>query len=402
MSTRLLAVLTPLLALALPPLSAATTLDPMVALFHKWQMKDAAMVVDKAAAQGHRHVQFCIALQAQLDPDHRVKAIGLYRESREPGNPGNAFYPSDSAVRAELKSYYDACFAKAVDNKLAISVLLHLNAHGEIQEWRNHFDFDPLQALSGTTYEESVLLPVIESLESKVPADWPVELSLQGEMGTTVFKHPDSWRTLIERLRARGKLHNARFGLSFNYQGVAGRANAAETDPAAIKKLWDACDFIGVSMYQRVSMPPRTEDFDLAVGLFAGEFHGLGCPLPVAKPLHFVEVGLGGGGLSDTDWKTRIPATTAADAARAPYLGSPKTVEADPWSDPSLKSLRAGYHRALCDYLSDTRQRHPVKRAFLWSFGSWDPQGLDEAGFADNDIIRSISEHNRKIPKPGS
>ena len=402
MTLRFILILPILLAAGIPPLAAATTLDPMVALFHKWQMKDAAAVVEKAAAQGHRHVQFCIALQARLDPDHRVQAIGLYRENRDPAAGGNAFYPSDPAITRELKSYYIACFAKAVEKKLAISVLLHLNAHGEIQEWRNHFDFDPLQALSGATYEESVLLPIVESLEATVPADWPVELSLQGEMGTTVFKHPDSWRTLIERLRSRGKLSKARFGLSFNYQGVAGRANPAETDSAALKKLWDACDFIGVSMYQRVSMPPRTEDFDLAVGLFAGEFNGLGCSLPSAKPLHFVEVGIGGGGLSESDWKPRIPATTAADAARAPYLGSPSATEADPWSDPSLKSLRAGYHRALCLYLADTRQRHPVQRAFLWSFGSWDPQGLGEPRFGDIDIIRLISEHNREIPGPGS
>ncbi len=374
----------------------------MVALFHKWQMKDAAVMVEKAAEGGHKHVQFCIALQAQLDLQHRVKVIGLYRENRDPAAGGNVFYPSDSEVISELKNYYTTCFSKAVEKKLAISVLLHLNAHGEIQEWRNHYDFDPLLPISGMTYEESVLLPIVESLEATVPADWPVELSLQGEMGTTVFKYPDSWRILIERLRSRGKLSRARFGLSFNYQGVAGSANVAETDPAALKKLWDACDFIGVSMYQRVSMPPRSEDFDLAVGLFAGEFIGLGCPLPSAKPIHFVEVGIGGGGLSDTDWKPRIPATNAADAARAPYLGSPSATEVDPWSDPALKSLRNGYHRALCYYLADTRQRHPVQRAFLWSFGSWDPQGLGEARFADNDIIRFISEHNRKVPGPGS
>lgn len=402
MTLRFIAILPILLAVGIPPLAAATSLDPMVALFHKWQMKDAPAVVEKAAKQGHRHVQFCIALQARLDPDHRVQAIGLYRENREPAAGGNAFYPSGPAITRELKSYYAACFAKAVEKKLAVSILLHLNAHGEIQEWRNHFDFDPLQPLSGTTYEESVLLPVIEALESNVPADWPVEISLQGEMGTTVFKYPNSWHALIERLRSRGKLTNARFGLSFNYQGIAGRVSAAETDPAALKKLWDACDFIGGSMYQRVSMPPRTEDFDLAVGLFAGEFIGLGCPLPYTKPIHFVEVGLGGGGMSEGDWKTHIPAATAADAARAPYLGSPKAAEADPWSDPSLKSLRTGYHRALCHYLADTRQRHPVQRAFLWSFGSWDPQGLEEPRFADTEIIRSISEHNRRFPKPGS
>ncbi len=402
MNLRFPAILPMLLATGIPLLAAATTLDPMVPLFHKWQMKDAALVVDRAAAQGHQHVQFCIALQARLDPEHRVKAIGLYRENREPGNAGNAFYPSDPAVTRELKSYYAACFARAVEKKLAICILLHLNAHGEIQEWRNHFDFDPLQPLSGASYEESVLLPIVESLESTVPADWPVELSLQGEMGTTVFKYPESWRTMIERLRSRGKLTKARFGLSFNYQGVAGRANPAGTDPTALKKLWDACDFIGVSMYQRVSMPPRTEDFDLAVGLFAGEFHGLGCPLPSAKPLHFVEVGLGGGGLSDADWKSYIPANTAADAARAPYLGSASASEVNPWSDPALKLLRIGYHHALCLYLADTRQRHPVERAFLWSFGSWDPQGLGEPRFADADIIRSITEHNRRIQKTGS
>lgn len=394
-----LALLT-ILAPIVGPLSAATTLDPMVALFHKWQMKGAPAVVEAAAKNGHDHVQFCIALQALLDPGHRVQAIGLYRENRDPEKGGNAFYPSDPAVRAELKSYYAACFAKAVETKLAISVLLHLNAHGDIQEWRNHFDFDPLQALAGKTYEQSVLLPVIEALESNVPADWPVDFSLQGEMGTTVFKHPDSWLTLIERLRSRGKLTKVRFGLSFNYQGVAGRAVPAGTDPAALKKLWDACDFIGVSMYQRVSMPPRIEDFDLAVGLFAGEFQGLGCPLPAAKPLHFVEVGLGGGGLSEVDWKSRVPATSAADAARAPYLGSPSATQADPWADPSLKSLRGDYHRVLCRYLADTRQRHPVRRAFLWSFGSWDPQGLEEPRFADLDIIRGINDHNERVRKP--
>jgi hypothetical protein len=386
-----------LFASAALPLSAATTLDPMVALFHKWQMKDAAVMVEKAAEGGHKHVQFCIALQAQLDQQHRVKAIGLYRENRDPAVAGNVFYPSDSEVISEIKNYYATCFSKAVEKKLAISLLLHLNAHGEIQEWRNHYDFDPLLPLSGMTYEQSMLIPLIETLESSVPSDWPVEISLQGEMGTTVFKYPQSWRTLIERIRTRGKLTNARFGLSFNYQGVAGSASPAEIDTAAVKKLWDACDFIGVSMYQAVSLPPIPEDFDLAVGLFAGEFMGLRCPLPGNKPIDFVEVGLGGGGLSSVDWKTSVPATHVADAARAPYLGSPKYLEANPWSDPTLRTLRVNYHSALCHFLSASRQRHSVRRAFLWSFGSWDPHGLSEENFADKKIIQSINEHNRKV-----
>jgi hypothetical protein len=38
-----------------------------------------------------------------------------------------------------------------------------------------------------------------------------------------------------------------------------------------------------------------------------------------------------------------------------------------------------------------------VKRAFLWSFGSWDPEGLEEDHFGDAEIMRRIREHNQKI-----
>lgn len=388
--------------LLLVKIHAATPLDPMIALFHKWQMKDAPEVVDRAAEQGHQRVQFCITMQAELEPNLSVKSIGLYRENRDPKIPENRFYPFDAEVRNELQGYYAAAFKRAVERKMGISILLHLNAHGQIQEWRNNFDFDPLEKISGCTYEESCLLPVVESLEKAVPTDWPIEISLQGEMGTTVFKHPESWKSLLEHLHARRKLTNLRCGLSFNYQGVAGKAKPEEIRPEPLSSLWKSCDFIGVSMYQSVSTIPRPEDFDLAVGLFAGEFAGLRCQLPTNKALHFVEVGLGGGGLSNTDWKPRIPAESLDEAARSPYLGSPNPNEADPWKNADLKAFRMRYHEALCAFLSSPRPRYQVRQAFLWSFGSWDPYGLEESRFADTGIMKVISEHNRKSKAPGS
>lgn len=391
-----------LAGLLLGKIHAATALDPMIALFHKWQMKDAPEVVDRAAEHGHQRVQFCIALQAELKPDLSVKSIGLYRENRDLKIGGNRFYPFDLEIKRELQGYYTAAFRRAVERKLGISILLHLNAHGQVQEWRNNFDFDPLVRIEGSSYEESCLIPVIESLESAVPADWPIDISLQGEMGTTVFKHPDSWKSLLEHLRARRKLSNLRCGLSFNYQGVAGKAKPEEIHAESLTSLWKSCDFIGVSMYQSVSPMPRPEDFDLAVGLFAGEFAGLRCQLPANKPLHFVEVGLGGGGLSASDWKPRIPAGSLDDAARAPYLGSSNPNEADPWKNADLKAFRMLYHQALCGYLSSPRPRYAVKQAFLWSFGSWDPYGLEESRFADAGIMELISAHNRKSKAPGS
>ena len=150
-------------------------------------------------------------------------------------------------------------------------------------------------------------------------------------------------------------------------------------------------------MYQAVSCPPRPEDFDMALGLFAGEFHALKCPIPTNKRLHFVEVGIGDGGLSSSDLKSYIPALHPEAAARSPYLGSADPAKADPWKSAELHLLRMRYHQALCEFLSEGRSRYRVKRAFLWSFGSWDPEGLEEDRFADPEIMGRIREHNQKI-----
>lgn len=382
------------------PAGAGTPVDPMVPLFHKWQMASAPALVAKAADLGHDRVQFCVTLQAELKQDNQVSSIGLYRDSKPPGGE-NAFFPFDTEIKAELSGYLAACFAKAVERGMDIAVLLHLNPYGPNQEWRNSFDFDPLAPIAGFSYQDGFFRTVIEALENTVPPDHPVEISVQGEMGTSVFRYPDSWRKLIEAAKSRGKLKNVIFGISFNFQGVAGKAAPGTIDPEAMKRLWSACDFTGISMYQAVSHPTRASDFDLAVGLFAGELHGLGCPLPPNKPLHFVEVGIGGGGLSPKDWQPDIPAENPADAARAPYLGNSYPSEVNPWSNPSLRELRAGFYKGLCGYLAETRARYPVKRAYLWSFGSWDPLGLEEDRFADPEIIRLIKTHNQNV-RPGS
>lgn len=398
-STRVLQGILFLFCALVTSAGAGTPLDPMVPLFHKWQMASAPALVEKAADLGHDRVQFCVTLQAELKQDNQLSSIGLYRDSKPPGG-ANAFFPFDTEIKAELSGYLTACFAKAVERGMDIAVLLHLNPYGPNQEWRNSFDFDPLVPIAGFSYQDGFFRTVIEALENVVPPDHPVEISVQGEMGTTVFRYPDSWRKLIETAKARGKLKNVHFGISLNFLGVAGKAAPGTFDPEAMKRLWSACDFIGISMYQAVSQPPVATDFDLAVGLFAGEFHGLGCPLPADKPLHFVEVGIGGGGLSSKDWQPIFPAKIPAEAARAPYLGSSEPSKPSPWADPALRELRTAYYVGLCDYLAKTRARYPVKRAYLWGSGSWDPLGLEDERFADQEIISSIRTHNRNVGKP--
>ena len=388
-----------LLVLLLTSLSALASCDlgPMVPMFQKWQMQSAPAIVDKVAAQGHRSVQFCITLQGQLDAEKHLQSVGLYRENREDPTEPNAYYPCDADIIAEIKGYCLAAFARAAEHKLRVSVLLHLNSHGEHGTWRNFFLFDPLAELpQSPSYQDAFILPVLQALEETQPADSAISFSLQGEMGATVFTHPASWQSLLKSLKERQKLPNAHFGLSFNFNQIPGGIPNPAMNPEALRSLWNDCDFIGVSMYQSVSAQPVAQDFDLALGLFVGDFNGMGCPLPEDKAIHFVEVGLGGGGRDD-EWQNHIPALTPAHAARAPYLGSPKSSEADPWTAPAMKSLRLAYHEALCEFLARPRERYPIPEAFLWSFGSWDPLGLEDEAFADPRILALLKSHNARL-----
>lgn len=389
----LLCVLALILSAALAAAdNAAVPIDPTIPMFHKWQMQSASEVVDKAAAQGAARVEFCITLVSELDEQFRPLNFGLLRETRN-GGSGDTFYPSDAALRAELKGWCAAAFAKAVEHHLEIAVLLHVNAHGPIQHWRNDWDFDPLTPLAGTSYADALVRPVLDALEESVPADWPVQVSLQGEMGRTVFTHPQSWLKLVNEVKSRGKLRHALVGLSFNYQWVSGNVRPGERDRVNLRKLWDACDFIGVSMYQKMSVPPRADDIALNVGQFAGEFFGLGCALPEAKPLHFVEFGLGGGG-QWPDESFHTPALNVEAAARTPFVGT-NNPEENPWVAPAMVELRRQTYAAFCDYLARPMTRYPVRAAYSWSYGSWDVQGLTNPSFADEQIIQRLQEHNR-------
>ena len=370
--------------------------SPTVMMFHKWDMEKGVASVDRVAELDQTHVQFCVTLVSELNEKHEPQNFGLLRENRD-GSQGNSFYASDAELRAEMKGWLVAAFKRAVEHKLNIAILLHLNAHGTIQQWRNNYDFDPATPIGGTSYEDALVIPVMESLEQAVPADWPVQISLQGEMGRTVFNHPQAWRDLLKRTRKRGTLNNAEFGLSFNHEAVSGQIRPDEEARDTLSQLWRECDFIGSSMYQRLSPQPNADDFTFNVGRFVGEFYGLGCPLPENRPLEFVEFGIGGGG-RDASGQIHTPALTAADAARDLYLGTSKE-DQNPWTSPELVDVRRQTYEALCQFLSQRRQRHPVRAAYLWNHGSWDVHGIMDPPFADPEIVKLIKQHNEKVKR---
>ena len=377
------------------PARGPAALELMCPLFHKWQMERAPAMVDTIAGLGAKRVQFVIALQSELDESFRVLNYGLVLEDKA-AKEGSRFFPMTEEIRTRLRGWLAAAFARAAYHDLKVDILLHLNAQGKVQEWRNFFDFDPLLPLGGYSYGRALPQTVLEALQGAVPADWPVSISLQGEMGTTVMKYPDRWRQLLKQLRKGQTLHNARYGISLNHEGNRGKAKPQDLNPLALNALWQEIDFIGVSMYQRMSVPPTALDFAANLERFAVEFAGLGAPLPAGKELRLVEVGLGGGGMAP-DGTFSSPAKELAHLARAPFQGTSEK-DKNPWKRPEFQAYRRQYHAALCDFLRTQPARWLVSVGVLWSFGSWDPHGVDGADFADAEIVKRIQEHNAAVP----
>jgi hypothetical protein len=116
--------------------------------------------------------------------------------------------------------------------------------------------------------------------------------------------------------------------------------------------------------------------------------------VPTTIPMHFSEVGIGGG-------RRRDSASDAAKAVAAPWEGTANAQD-NPWTDEALRDLRRQYHEALLKFLATQPARWRVSAAFFWSMGSWDPLGHGHPGFADAEILAAIERHNRPLPATGA
>ncbi len=251
-------------------------------------------------------------------------------------------------------------------------------------------DFDPTAKLEGFSYEEMLTQTVLGALEDAVPAEWPVELALEGEMGKSLFTYPGAWLATLERTKARGKLKKLRVGISANYENARGQVKPDAPAQQAMNALIKAADFIGISCYAKVSTPPKGEDFTAAVHHFAAEFAEAGTPIPRDKPLRFTEVGVGGGGF-DKDWRLTVPSPTVEGMAKAAFFGT-DDVAKNPWTREDLRTFRRQWHAAAMDFLRTQPADWKVTSAWLWSFGSWDVHGLEKQEFRDDTIVRLIRD----------
>ncbi|MEX0641861.1 MAG: cellulase family glycosylhydrolase [Pirellulales bacterium] len=345
--------------------------------------------IDAAAARGERRLNVVVTILVDLTEDLRIKSFGSFSGSRF------AYEPYDDAMREELKAKLRQVFARMVTHNMAISILPHIDAGGRVRQWRNWVDFDPLESYSGYTYDDLMIGTIANALAETAREATEIEMALSGEMGTSLFLYPESYRTIVRRLRERPELKKLKIGISLNHGGIAGRGNPTGAKEIRLsddmrqqmQSLIEDCDFIGMSFYAPVSVSPTPDDFVRGIERFMGEFQQYGLSVPTTKPMQFSEVGIGGR-------RARSVAVEPAKAAETPWEGTANPRD-NPWAPPPMHELRREYHDALLRFLAEQPARWPVSAAFLWSMGSWDPLGHGRSEFADAEIMAAIEKHNR-------
>jgi hypothetical protein len=273
-----------------PARAHPTPLNASVMIFNEWGLRTAVQRVEQVAAQGHRRVNIVVTLHCRLDEHLKVLDYGLIRAVE-----GWHYTPFDEPLRRQFRESLRAAFARAVALGLDVAVLPHLDAAGPQFGWRNRFDMDPSAVCGGYSYQQIMIDTIVDALEGAVGETTGVDLALTGEMGRTVFAYPESYRRMIADLRRRDRLPRLKTGVSINFHEVSGRYEPTAAQRAALRTLIAESDFLGVSCYGFVRVPPRAEDFTNTVRAFAAEMEEQGVGLPEGLELHFSEVGLGGG-----------------------------------------------------------------------------------------------------------
>jgi hypothetical protein len=227
---------------------------------------------------------------------------------------------------------------------------------------------------------------------------------LQGEMGATVFAYPGSYRKLLAwaRRSAREKFQ-AQIGISLNFNKINGDVKPTPDGLKELQGILDETKFIGISAYNGVSLKPVAADFSKVITYMVQQFESFGLKVPSHREFHYSEMGLGGGTMSN-DGKT--PAPNPAAMASCPWSGirGAYSTITDPWYNFANREFRQEYHKALIHFLKYQPATHKVTSAFLWSTGSWDPQGLYGMGnYRDDVIVDFIRSYNQtgQVPPLG-
>ncbi|MGE3974381.1 MAG: hypothetical protein AB7F59_07650 [Bdellovibrionales bacterium] len=374
--------------------SASVPLNSSILLFHEGDYIRCPQLLRNAIALGNQTINIVPAIGFQADTS---KVITAYCLEKTDGLCHKMTPQLANFFALKVKE----CLSVAKAAKVDIAILPHLDFGHRGQGmptdrplsppiWRNYLSFDPLATYHGFTYEQLMLRPLVESAKELVAAGRSVYLSLQGEMGVSVFQYSSQYTRIYQSYRSQMPSPKFQMGLSFNFNNTNGEFKNFPVNE--VQNLFSRVDFIGISAYRGVSVPPQVADFPAIVQSFVTELNQLKVIVPPQKPLHFSEISIGGG-----DYKqTGKMASSVEELARAPWsgVGGAYNPANDPWQRADFAEFRRRYFKALMDFLRVPAAQYPVVASFIWNAGSWDVQGLYSPSYGDKVIVNAIRAHN--------
>lgn len=329
-----------------------------------------------------------------------------------------------------------ACFRRAVEYNISIEVsprLQHSSGHNVSS---NSLDMNPLLEYEGFKYMDIMLMPLAHAINGAVNNKTEVWLSLQGQMGMSLFKYPMEYMqalgtthlTLHDGL-PHGWPHMLHLGVSLNFYKICGCILTEVADPnqytelfpdafKAVKhtldfevlhELFSRLDFISVAGLAPLSPGFSPGDLETTLQLFAKELGEFGIRLhhllsKQRMALHWVDFGIGG---LTHDGRSAV---TAADAAQsAPFgVSGQYSQQSDPWSLHSVNSSETPVRSFLSYFYENTAEyfwkqhayKYEVDAAYLYNYGSWDVQGIHpnstsaEGSYQFAPVVNVIRYHN--------
>ncbi|KAL4438699.1 hypothetical protein ABPG77_006303 [Micractinium sp. CCAP 211/92] len=328
--------------------------------------------------------------------------------------------PPGQADIARFRDSLKACMQLAVSRGHDLSVNMHVDdaTKGGLGGWRNTLLFSPLQQFSGLSYVDVVLNPIADAIAGAVGPSTQVWLTMQGEMGATVFFYSKDWQQVAADMRTRiagggagrqagragtsqqGRVH---IGLGINNAKLCGcilvpivdqreylarfpaafEAVKGEFDLPAIQSLFNAIDYVGLSAYipqsdihfQPCDLEGLMSRLDQEFTFYGLTLKGL---LAAGKEIHWSEFGVGGGTSPQGDQK----AATAEEAAYTPFFGmsGAYTRAKDPFilydlSQPSpVRDYARYFYNQTAAYLRQGGCDYRVAHVYIWNLPSWDVQ----------------------------
>lgn len=369
-------------------LAQPVPLNSSVLIYDRVSLIKAPEVVDRIAALGDRRVVFVVTLHCRLSPELRPLALGLMSDRSRSWSAPDNFEPLSSGVLSFYQSHLTAAIRRAVSHGMDIAILPHLDPAGQIEEWRNHYDFDPQEMIAGHSYDGALIDVCTAAVAASTDDRTQTHFSLGGEMGRSAFAHPAAYCTLLAKVRGDLKRVNAEVGLSLNHNDLAGGHEPTADERRELQRLFADCDFVGFSNYAPFDQRPTPQKFSRDCERFLARLKEYGIELPKDTPLHFSEIGLGGA-------PDKQGAVSVDRAMREPWEGASRPHK-NPWTTPAMVSLRRDYYSALLSFLRDQPGPRRVDAAYLWSEGSWEPLGVFHPAFADEATVRAVQTHNAK------